>query len=134
MDERGAALGQTMADDGLTTDRAIRDLLQIPGGAAGAVCLHMGTDIAISRIALLHDVHKACMADPIAKAVWNIAVQKCHPNMQQDLKDLLARKDWQLSTRQKLWREVGIEIASGDIAEPTVPSSPPNQPTNGATA
>jgi hypothetical protein len=108
MAERDAEMAP--GDDGLSEDRAIRDLLQIPGGPAAAVCLHMGRGVAISRIALLHDVHKACMSDPAATAVWNMAVNKCSTVMQQDLVDLLARPDWQWEIRVQLWREVGVEI------------------------
>ena len=109
LDERDGELGQSQELDGLAEDRVIRDLLQMPGGAAAAVCLHMGKGTAISRIALLHDVHKTCMADPIAKVAWDMAVNRCSSVMQQDLRNLLSRPDWQLRTRIKLWREIGIE-------------------------
>ena len=113
-----AALSQTDDTDALGEDRMIRNLLQLPGGAAAAVCLQMGKGTAISRIALLHDVHTACMADPVSRVVWDMAVRKCTPTMQRDLRELLARPDWQLATREQLWREVDVDPATPDKAIP----------------
>jgi len=105
-------------DDGLAEDRAIRDLLQVPGGAAAAVCLHMGTNAAISRISLLHDVHKACMGDPVARVVWEMAMRKSSPGMQEDLRALLAMPGWQWPIRVQLFREIGIELEVPEGVEP----------------
>ena len=133
MDERDKELGRAPENDGLVMDRFVRDLLQARGGAAAAVCLHMGTGTAISRIAPLHDVHKTCMGDPIAKAVWDMAVNKCSTVMQQDLRDLLSRPDWQLKTRIQLWREIGVEIDVPQNIDLSILSEPdfnPNETIN----
>ena len=130
MDERRHELGEARDQDGMVEDRLIRDLLQTPGGAAAAVCLHIGRGVAISRIALLHDVYRECMADPVARAVWDMAVSKCSDVMQQDLRELLARPDWQFADRRKIWREVGVEISPVEINQQDNISGENNDGTN----
>ena len=110
MDDRDTELGKASDQDGFSEARYVREMLQAPGGAVAIVSIWVADGRSLANLPLLHDVHKTIMRDD--PVFWGRAVSRTDTPGRIHLKNVLAKPDWQIETRVKLWREVGIEVDS----------------------
>jgi hypothetical protein len=132
MEEREAGLGQAMDEDGFSSWRWIRDLLRMSGGGPAALSLYCGDAGCISNMPLLHDVYQAVMRE--APEFWEHVASRFQLPGRLRLKKYLDGPAYQIWARQKLWREVGVEIdvpLGVTVEEPKSPSAQMNATMNG---
>lgn len=109
--ERAHAKGATDATDGFSDWRNVRDFLTVPGGAPAIVHLLTARGESLGSLALLHDVHAACIdQDP---DLWERKTRLESTASQAWLQRLLGNPNWQRDARIKLWNEIGIDIEDG---------------------
>lgn len=95
-------------DDGFASWRLVRDYLLLPNGGPAVALLYTGSGESIGSIPLLHDVAAAVKRD--APDLWERLVSPLSAVSRVMLDRQLADSDWQRDAREKLWREVGLEI------------------------
>lgn len=114
LDERQAAIGRAVDNDGFSEWRVVRDYLRMPGGGPAILHLYTATGAAVGNMPLLHDVRRAVVeVDP---ALWERARARGNAAARADLERNLADPQYQLDARRKLWREVGVSIDAAGVA------------------
>lgn len=106
--------------DGYADWRIVREYVRLPNGAAVIALLYLGQGLTLSAMPLLHDV--ALKAEREAPDVWALAVKSLSTVERAQLDKHLSDPDWQREAREKLWREIGMEIGA-EGAAPLAPDA-----------
>ncbi len=108
-----------MQDDGFNHWRIVRDYLRIPGGAVAVASIGTADGAELNSIPLLHDVVAQLKRDD-PEFYGRLRRRQSKIGLA-ELDRFLADPDWQRDARIKLWREVGIEIEDGALANFSAP-------------
>lgn len=95
-------------DDGYAEWRIARDFLTFPGGAVAYASLHHARGIGIDGLSLLHDVVLLLKRDD--PEFYEMLRRRSRPITLASLDRHLSDSEWQLEAREKLWREIGIDL------------------------
>jgi hypothetical protein len=114
---RAKEAGEAPEDDGLNEFRLARDYLCQENGASTFMLFYRAMKKDLGHPAnypLLRDVFDLAQHEPFGQQIFDWCGKDLSETMRQLLNDRLADPDYQKETRIKIWKEIGVDIATAD--------------------